>query len=211
MWLQPISFAIRLMPHPSPFIRPSSSVRGSNSYCRQGSHCLTLKVTGSIRCLSGDATGGRTRRWRMARRVSMATKGELLTAIGDRYRASGRTERTKILDEFVAVTGYHRKHAIRLLRPKSEPLGVLPCRVHRHYGDEVREALIGLWEASDRLCSKRLKPIIPVLLPALERHGQLTIDEAIRALVLAISPATIDRLLSEVRLVARGGRRRRAG
>jgi rhodanese-related sulfurtransferase len=142
----------------------------------------------------------------------MATKGELLAAIGDRYRASGRVERTKILDEFVAVTGYHRKHAIRLLRPKPAPLRVLPRRVHRPYGDGVREALIAaLWEASDRLCSKRLKPIIPVLLPALERHGQLAIDEAIRALVLAISPATIDRLLSEVRLIARGGRRRRAG
>jgi hypothetical protein len=134
-----------------------------------------------------------------------------LAAIGDRYRASVRAEQTKILDEFVAVTGYHRKHAIRLLRPKLEPTGVLPRRVHRHYGEEVREALIALWEASDRLCSKRLKPIIPVLLPALERHGQLAIDEAIRTLVLTISPATIDRLLSEVRLVARGGRRRRAG
>ena len=147
----------------------------------------------------------------MAGRVSVATKGELLAAIGDRYRASSRADRTKILDEFVAVTGYHRKHAIRLLRPKSEPLGVPLRRVHRHYGGEVREALIALWEASDRLCSKRLKPIIPVLLPALERHGQLAIDGAIRALVLAVSPATIDRLLCEVRLVARGGRRRRAG
>jgi len=51
-------------------------------------------------------------------RVSMATKAELVAAIGDRHRASRRTERTKILDEFVAVTGYHRKHAIRLLWPK---------------------------------------------------------------------------------------------
>lgn len=141
----------------------------------------------------------------------MATKGELLAAIGDRYRASGRAERTKILDEFVAVTGYHRKHAIRLLRPKFEASEAVPRRVHRRYDDKVREALIGLWHASDRLCSKRLKPIIPVLLAALERHGQLAIDETIRASVLAVSPATIDRLLSEVRLVARGGRRRRAG
>jgi hypothetical protein len=147
----------------------------------------------------------------MAGRISMTTRGELLAAIGDRYRASGRAERSKILDEFVAVTGYHRKHAIRLLRPKVEPFGLPPRPVHRRYGGAVREALIALWEASDRLCSKRLKPIIPVLLPALERHGQLAIDEVIRERVLAISPATIDRLLSEVRLVARGGRRRRAG
>ena len=58
----------------------------------------------------------------MAGRVSMTTKGELSAVIGDRYRASGRAERTKILDEFVAVavTGYHRKHAIRLLRRRRE-------------------------------------------------------------------------------------------
>src|SRR5215472_17840294 len=144
-------------------------------------------------------------------RVSMATKAELVAAIGDRYRAGLRAERTKILDEFVAVTGYHRKHAIRLLRPKISDEATAPRRVHRRYGMEVQQALIVLWEASDRLCSKRLKPIIPVLLPALERHGQLAIDETIRALLLAISPATIDRLLAEVHVAARGGRRRRAG
>lgn len=68
-------------------------------------------------------------------------------------RRCGRAEQTKILDEFVAVTGYHRKHAIRLLRLKPERLGPVPGRVHRRYGAEVREALIALWEASDRLCS----------------------------------------------------------
>jgi hypothetical protein len=144
-------------------------------------------------------------------RVSMATKAELVAAIGDRYRAGARTERSKILDEFVAVTGYHRKHAIRLLRPKVPDCAAVQRRIRRRYGVEVQHALIALWETSDRLCSKRLKPIIPVLLPALERHGQLAIDETIRGLLLAISPATIDRLLSQVRLAARGGRRRRAG
>jgi len=141
----------------------------------------------------------------------MATKAELVAAIGDRYRASIRAERSKILDQFVAVTRYHRKHAIRLLRPKIGDGVATQRRVHRRYGAEVKQALIVLWGASDRLCSKRLKPIIPVLLLALERHRQLAIDETIRALLLGISPATIDRLLAEVRLVARGGRRRRAG
>jgi Integrase core domain len=64
---------------------------------------------------------------------------------------------------------------------------------------------------SDRICSKRLKPLIPVLLPALERHGRLQISDELQALLLAVSPASMDRLLAEVRLVARGGRRRRAG
>jgi hypothetical protein len=145
------------------------------------------------------------------RRVSMGTKAELMAAIGERYRAGTRGERSKILDEFVAVTGYHRKHAIRLLPPKIGDSCSVQRRIQRRYGTEVQHALIVLWEASDRLCSKRLKPIILVLLPALERHGQLTIGETIRALLLAISPATIDRLLAAVHLVARGGQRRRAG
>jgi hypothetical protein len=147
----------------------------------------------------------------MAGRDSMATKAELVATIGDRYRAGDRVERTKILDEFVTVTGYHCKDAIRLLRLKAEALGAARRRVHRDYGVEVREASVALWEASDRLCSKRQRPIIPVLLPALERHGQPAIDSAIRERLLAVSPAIIDRLLSEVRLIARGDRHRRAG
>jgi hypothetical protein len=141
----------------------------------------------------------------------MSTRDELLAAIGERYRRSNRAGRTTILDEFVAVTGYHRKHAVRLLTSAGERR-LPPARaVARRYGMEVREALTVLWEASDRICSKRLKPLIPALLPALERHGRLALSAELRASLLAVSPASIDRLLSEVRLVARGGRRRRAG
>ena len=141
----------------------------------------------------------------------MSMRTELVAAIRERYRRRNRTGRTAILDEFVAVTGYHRKHAVRLLRSAGERQ-LPPARaVARRYGGEVREALIVLWEASDRICSKRLKPVIPALLPALERHGKLAVTAELGALLLAVSPASIDRLLSEVRLVAGGGRRRRAG
>jgi hypothetical protein len=103
----------------------------------------------------------------------------------------------------VAITGYHRKHAIRLLRGKTHLR--LEERYARRYGDDVREALIALWQVSDRLCSKRLKVLVPVLLPALERHGRLTLDADLRRKLLAISAATMDRLLSPIRIVARGG------
>ena len=53
--------------------------------------------------------------------------------------------------------------------------------------------------------------MIPTLLPALERHGQIAVDGELRAALLSVSPATIDRLLSEVRIAAAQGRRRRAG
>src|SRR3954451_8343103 len=50
------------------------------------------------------------------RRVSMATRDELLAAVSERYRASCRADKKTILDEFAATTGYHRKHAMRVLR-----------------------------------------------------------------------------------------------
>jgi hypothetical protein len=131
-------------------------------------------------------------------------------AIRERYRASGKAAKSAILDEFVAVTGVHRKHAIRLLSLKGavrRPRG----RPKARYGRAVAEALVLLWEVSDRVCSKRLKPMIPTLLPALERHGEIAGDDTVRGALLAVSPATIDRLLSEIRIAAAQGRRRRAG
>jgi hypothetical protein len=53
----------------------------------------------------------------VARRISMGTRTELIVPISGRYRASSRVEKRKILDELLAVSGHHRKHAIRLLRP----------------------------------------------------------------------------------------------
>lgn len=59
----------------------------------------------------------------------------------------------------------------------------------------AREALIVLWEASDRVCGKRLRSLLPILLPALERHGHMKVDAVMRDKLLAMSAATIDRLL----------------
>jgi hypothetical protein len=143
------------------------------------------------------------------RKVSMATRRELIEAVSGRYRASTAGDRSAILDEFVAITGYHRKHAIRLLsKPAPEPQE----RCYRaRYGADVRQALGVLWEVSDRVCSKRLKAMIPALLPALIRHGKIEDDAALLAQLTAVSPATIDRLLAPMRLAAAKGRRRAAG
>ena len=51
------------------------------------------------------------------RRVTMATRDELVVAVRERYANSERGEKTRILDEFVAVTGFHRKHAMRANKP----------------------------------------------------------------------------------------------
>src|SRR6202140_365845 len=114
----------------------------------------------------------------------------------------------------VRETGWHRKHAVRALRQHETiaPDGVkAPRERRRRYGATIKDAMTALWEASDRVCGKRLKVMIPTLLPALERNGRLTLDGSDRARVLAISAATIDRLLGDVRVAASGGKRRRAG
>ena len=113
------------------------------------------------------------------------------------------------LYEFAAATGYHRKHAIRLLpglgrRDKADGFVMSAQACARAYGVEVRDALIQLWEVADRVCSKRLR----LMVPALKRHGRLVLDEATRAKLLPVSAASIDGLLSDVRAVAGGGRRR---
>jgi len=141
--------------------------------------------------------------------ISMSARRELVAAIAVRYRTAERGEKGRILDELTAVTGWHRKHAVRALSANVK--GAKGRRPQQTYGEAVRDALIALWEASDRVCGKRLKVMIPVLLPSLERHGRLDLGPTDRTLVLTISAATIDRMLSNVRSTARGGRRRRAG
>jgi hypothetical protein len=145
------------------------------------------------------------------RRVSMAIRNELVEAIAARYARSDRAEKARMLEEFVAVTDFHRKHAMRLLRggAPAEPSGQ---RLSRWvYNDAVREALLVMWEASDRICGKRLKALTPVLLDAMERHGHLDLAPEVRSKVLTISSATIDRALRAAReKTGQGGRRRRA-
>jgi hypothetical protein len=75
------------------------------------------------------------------------------------------------------------------------------------YTEAVRQALVILWEAADRICGKRLKAILPGLVGAMERRGHLALDPDVRQLLLKISPATADRLLASVRGTA--GRRRK--
>ena len=140
----------------------------------------------------------------------MATRKELIEGVGARYRGASTSERTRILDEFVAITGYHRKHAIRGLRAGTNEERPRPAR-NRLYDEAVRQALIVLWEAGDRVCGKRLKALIPVLIGAMERHGHLNLDVEIRTKLLQVSSATIDRALGDARSRVDGQRMRRTG
>src|SRR5246127_392616 len=148
----------------------------------------------------------------MAGTISMGARREVLSAVAERYWSAGRVEKGYILDALCRTTGWHRKHAVRALRQRvvtAEPR--VPRERKRRYGATIKDALTALWEASDRVCGKRLKVMIPILLPALEQHGRLQLGQPDRDRVLAISAATIDRMLGDVKVAASGGRRRRAG
>jgi len=148
----------------------------------------------------------------MGKRISSQTRKELLKAIQQRYRESSKINKTKILDEFVALTGYHRKHGVRLLKEpcetESKTIQDGCVRSRRVYDEAVKETITVIWEASDRICGKRLKAIIPELLAAMERYGHLSLEPEVRKRVLRISAATIDRLLKPIRDRAKSRRKR---
>lgn len=141
-------------------------------------------------------------------RISMATRDELVGALVTRYTASNRKERGRILDEFVAVGGLHRKHAMRLLRAGQTCQRSGPRPARRLYNEAVREALIVLWEASDRVCGKRLRALVPILVEAMERHGHLQLTPEVRSGLHTMSAATIDRALRQAREPGSRSRRR---
>lgn len=139
----------------------------------------------------------------------MATRREMTAAVAQRYSQAERAEKTRLLDEFVLVSGYHRKHAMRLLRATKEERAAARKTLRRVYDEPARSALIMLWEASDRVCGKRLKPLLPLLIEAMERHGHLSAAPEIKSKLLAMSAATIDRALRPVREKANLGVARR--
>ena len=104
-------------------------------------------------------------------------------------------EKGKILDEFTKVVGCHRKAAIRLLhRDGSRRQGKrLGCRCR--YGHEVVDALRRVWEASDRLCSKRLQPFLGEMVKVIRQHGEPAVNAGMEAELCRMSPSAIDRVL----------------
>lgn len=132
---------------------------------------------------------------------------ELVRVIQPRYRRAGRAEKGRILDEFVANTGYHRKHAIHLLnhgrtrRRRTERRGRKPV-----YTGDVTRALTKIWEICGCICSKRLHPFLPEIVAVLERQEELVLPAETKSLLLQMSRATIDRRLQPVRRQRRRGR-----
>lgn len=140
----------------------------------------------------------------MEAKMSQHSKRELVDRLQPRYLKADRKEKTKILDEFVAVTGMHRKAAIRRLRQQNKPTKERRGR-QKTYTGSVVSALTKIWRICGCICGKRLHPILPDMVASLIRHQELKLDQETQALLLSVSPATIDRLLRPFKTSNRRG------
>lgn len=132
--------------------------------------------------------------------MSLSAKRESLARIHGRYQRAGRSHKTKILNEFCATCGYHRKAALRLLNrplPTAPPKRTGPKIIYDPA--TVRPVLKVVWLASDQLCSKLLKAALPEWLEHYERRSA-PLAAAFKKQLLKISPAQMDRLLRPARV-----------
>ncbi len=146
----------------------------------------------------------------MESEISKQAIQELTEAVRQRYLASTKEEKPEILDEFIALTKCHRKHAIRLLGSRGERAATTSPHSRRIYDEAVKESLIVLWEAAGRICDRRLKAVLPPLIEPVEVNGHTHLDPEVRDRLLRISASTIDRLLAPVRQQAKGRRKSNA-
>jgi hypothetical protein len=144
----------------------------------------------------------------MEAKMSRSTRRELLSYTRKRYINASWREKGKILDEFIALTGYDRKYGIKLLNLVEIDFDAKKTdkqRKNKKYDEAIRQALLTIWGAANQICSKRLVPFIPELLSALERFGHIALPEDVRSKLLTISPATVDRLLERDRKESKKG------
>jgi len=127
--------------------------------------------------------------------LSYAARRELIERVAPLYREAFLAQKGLLLDRVVAMTGYARKYAIRLLNQTSEGKRTIQRQRVPRYGSQVRQALLLTWKAARHICAKRLIPFLPTLVAALERHGHLQLTRESRSHLLQMSVSTVERLL----------------
>ena len=140
--------------------------------------------------------------------MSQKTKVEVLVKLRRQYARAGRHYKRQLLDQAIALLGYHRKAAIRALRapPPPRTTALLLGRPREYDPARLLPVLKPIWFAAFQPCGARLQALLPEWLPAYEEdHRRL--DPDLRECVLAVSARTLDRLLAPLRV----HRRRRGG
>lgn len=148
--------------------------------------------------------------------LTMSERKALTKQTAVRYRKSSKKQKGKILDEFVAATGYTRKYAGWILRNLGTKRIVYldgelvelvvgqPRKKRRRpreriYDEQVFRALKKIWAIFDCICGKRLVVVLRTMLPILAKFGEIDLTEEVTRKLQCISAATIDRLLEKER------------
>jgi hypothetical protein len=143
--------------------------------------------------------------------LTMSERRAVIRQAVARYRKADKKRKGLLLDELVALTGYNRWYLVGLLsgHGKTIPgpgrvrlvgdLALKGKRGRRPIYDAVLRPLRQIWAILDCICGKRLAAILPEVIPVLERHHEIELEPTTRGKLLAISAATIDRLLAPER------------
>jgi hypothetical protein len=130
----------------------------------------------------------------------MAERKAVTKQMARRYARAAKKEKGRMLDELCALTGWTRRHAVRVLAEAIHP-PERPARPPRPriYGPEVLEPLKVIWAVLNGPAGKRLAPFMAEMVEALERAGELQVSPEVRRKLLRVSAATIDRMLATER------------
>jgi len=129
--------------------------------------------------------------------MSLARRREYLQRTRERYHAAtSRKEQSRILDEVVATTGYHRKYALQVLGQPARRTSNRPAR--RKRASRYLPCLYAVqmvWEALDYPCAERLPPVLVETAQLLVQHGELHLPATVETLLTQLSRATLARQL----------------
>ena len=130
----------------------------------------------------------------------MAQRKAVTKEMLKRYAKAPKAEKGRMLDELCALTGWTRRHARRALAAAAQGTTDPPRRPRdRTYGADVLVPLRRVWAVLDGPSGKRLAPFMEEIVEALERCGELDVTQEVRGKLLAVSSATIDRMLAAER------------
>jgi len=136
----------------------------------------------------------------MVDQLDKSTREQLLNRLREGYFKASKRQKTEAVQTLMRLGGYARKSAIRALNKPLSSLPAPPSRRNRHSKYEcVMPEIRAIWRASNFLCGFRLKAAIPLFLEHMVQSGELNPDARSRRLLLSVSDATLDRLLSSDR------------